>query len=129
MGVLARWVDKKSAARRMAVLAHRRKVELAAGLTAMLARWCDFELASELTAVLAHRGNLELAAELVARWRDNKSVTAWTAMLTLVACWLDKELAGGGWRCLLAGSTKIQRRGGWRCSLLLTDARSSQRRG
>ncbi len=39
----------------MTVLAHRRDVELAAGLTVVLARWRDFKSASGLTAVLAHR--------------------------------------------------------------------------
>ncbi len=47
------WVNKELAARRMAVLAHRRDVQSASGLTAVLARRRDFESASGLTAVLA----------------------------------------------------------------------------
>ncbi len=52
------------AARRMVVLAHRRNVQLAAGLTAVHARWHNFESASGLMAVLAHRRDVEWAAEL-----------------------------------------------------------------
>ena len=59
------WVHKELAARRMAVLAHRRDVESAPGLTAVHACWHNFESALELTAVLAHRRNVEWAAELM----------------------------------------------------------------
>jgi hypothetical protein len=43
--------------------------------------------------VLVHRGDVESAAELVARWRDDDSAAAWTAVLALLACWLDEESA------------------------------------
>jgi hypothetical protein len=50
----------------MAVLAHRRDVESAAGLMAVLARCRDFESASGLTAVPAHQRDVESVAELTA---------------------------------------------------------------
>jgi len=83
LALLARWLDKESAAGRMAVV---------------LARWRDFELVLGLTAVLAHRRDSESVAGLtamllVARWRDNKSGPGRTAMLTLLACWGNKESA------------------------------------
>ena len=76
------WVHEELAARRMAVLAHRRDVELAAGLTALHARWHDFESALWLTAVLAH-------------WRDIKWVVELMAVFALLACWLNEEGPNG----------------------------------
>jgi len=82
LALLARWLDKESAAGRMAVLT----------------RWRDFELALGLTAVLAHRRDSESAAGLMAMllvtcWRDNKPGPGRTAVLPLLACWVNKESA------------------------------------
>jgi hypothetical protein len=82
LALLARWLDKESAAGWMAVLARWHDFELALGLTAVLAHWRDSESAAGLTAML-----------LVARWRDNKSGPGWTAMLPLLARWVNKESA------------------------------------
>ena len=69
------------AARQMAVRAHRRNVESAAGLTAVHARWHDFELALGLTAVLSLRRDVEWVAELT---------------VVLACCLLGQQNVGGG---------------------------------
>jgi hypothetical protein len=50
----------------MAVLAHRRNVELVGGVMAVLARCHNFESASGLSAEPAHRRNVKLVVELTA---------------------------------------------------------------
>ena len=55
MAVLACWINKELAARRMAVLAHRRNVELAAGLIELINRWHKKEAAQGSKAGLPMR--------------------------------------------------------------------------
>ncbi len=82
LALLARWLDKESAAGRKAVLACWRDFELALGLTVVLAHRRDSKSAAGLTAML-----------LVPRWRDNKSGPGRTAVLPLRARWVNKESA------------------------------------
>jgi hypothetical protein len=53
--VLTPWVDEESVARQMAVLAHRRNVELAAGLIELINRWHKKEAAQGSKAGLPMR--------------------------------------------------------------------------
>ncbi len=53
--MLTPWVDEESVARQMAVLAHRRNVELAAGLIELINRWHKKEAAQGSKAGLPMR--------------------------------------------------------------------------
>ena len=116
LALLARWLDKESAAKWMAVLARWVDNESGAGLTLVLGYWRDFESASELTAVLANRRDVKLAAELTtgllaACWCDDEPAVGRMAVLALLARWLDKESAARQMMGSLSELTTSRRRG------------------